>query len=149
MFKVWSQNYIVWQCIIFWIFASLVPPVVVAVVEEVIGYESESATLQFRIDDAEPAVELSGLRWLYSPNTSATTEDVTNSTNRTRDSQLITSFSSDGRFFNITVVNIQQRLRETDGGQYFLQATNPAGSSMAYVDLKVYGKPTGGGFSLK
>ena len=120
--------------------------------EEVIGYESESATLQFRIDNAEPAVELSGLRWLYSPNTSATTEDVTNSTNRTRDSQLITSFSSDGRFFNITVVNIQQRRREgeeTDRGRYFLEATNPAGSRMAYVDLEVYGKPTGGGFSLK
>ena len=128
-------------------FSSLVPPVVVAIVEEVIGNENESSTLQFRIDNAEPVVELSGLRWFYSAelSQSATMEDITNSTNR--GSQLITSFSSDGRFFNLTIVNIQQHRQEggeTDQGRYFLQATNPAGTSLAYVDFDandVYGKP--------
>ena len=127
-------------------FSSSVPPVVVAIVEEVIGNENESSTLQFMIDNAEPVVELSGLRWFYSAeiSQSATMEDITNSTNRTTGSQLITSFSSDGRFFNLTVVNIQQQRQEgeeTDQGRYFLQATNPAGTSAAYVDLEVYGKP--------
>ena len=109
--------------------------------EEVIGNENESSTLQFRIDNAEPVVKLSGLRWFYSAelSQSATMEDITNSTNR--GSQLITSFSSDGRFFNLTIVNIQQEGEETDQGRYFLQATNPARTSLAYVDLDVYGKP--------
>ena len=110
-----------------------------------IGNESGSATLQFRIDEAEPRVQLSGLRWFYSNDISqeGVMEDITNLTNRTTESQLITSFSSDGLFFNLTVVNIQQaRLEgeETDEGRYFLQATNPAGSSVAYVNLQVYGR---------
>ena len=129
------------------VFSFSVPPVVVAIVDEVIGNENDSVTLQFRIDNAIPVVELSELRWFYSSDISqsATMDDITNSTNRTMGSQLVTSFSDDGRFFNITVVNIQQQRQEgeeTDQGRYFLQATNPAGSSMAYVDLEVYGKPT-------
>ena len=111
-----------------------------------IGNETENATLQFRIDNAAPAVVLSGLRWFYSDDISqeGETEEITNLTTRTTGgSGLVNSFSSDGLFFNITVVNIlQERLegQETDEGRYFLQATNPAGSSEAYVDLQVYGR---------
>ena len=110
---------------------------VVAVVSSVIGNESENATLQFRIDDAEPRVKLSGLRWFYS-------YDLEEITSRTGSSRLVTSFSSDGVYFNITIVNILQERRDgevTDEGRYFLLASNAAGSSMAFVDLEVYGKP--------
>ena len=119
---------------------SSVPPVVVAVVSSVIGNKSENATLQFRINDAEPRVKLSGLRWFYSDEL----EEITNFTSRTGSSRLVTSFSSDGVYFNITIVNILQERRDgevTDEGRYFLLASNPAGSSMAFVDLEVYGKP--------
>ena len=111
-----------------------------AVVSSVIGNESENATLQFRIDDAEPRVKLSGLRWFYS----ADLEEITNFTSRTGSSRLVTSFSSDGLYFNITIVNILQEHRDgevTNEGRYFLLATNAAGSSMAFIDLEVYGKP--------
>ena len=115
----------------------------------VIGNESMSATLQFRIDNAVPRVVLSGLRWFYSERfaddiSDDGVEEITNLTTRTTtDSELVTSFSSDGTYFNITVVNIQQdRLggEDTDEGRYFLQATNPAGVSVDFIDLLVHGE---------
>ena len=117
------------------------------VISEVIGYENMNATLQFRIDNADPRVLLSGLQWFYSEQlvdsiSHGTVVEITNIINRTSESRLVTSFSSDGIYFNITVVNIaQERLggEETDRGRYFLQATNPAGSSVAFIDLEVYG----------
>ena len=119
-----------------------------AVVNEVIGNESMSATLQFRIDNADPRVMFSGLRWFYSGRfaddiSDDGVEEITNLTTRTTDSGLVTSFSSDGTYFNITVVNIlQDRLggEATDEGRYFLQATNPAGVSVDFIDLVVYGE---------
>ena len=119
-----------------------------AVVERVIGNESMSATLQFRIDNADPRVMLTGLRWFYSGGfaddiSDDGVEEITNLTTRTTDSGLVTSFSSDGTYFNITVVNIlQDRLggEATDEGRYFLQATNPAGVSVDFIDLVVYGE---------
>ena len=119
---------------------SPVPPVVVAVVSSVVGNESENATLQFRIDNAEPRVRLSGLRWFFSDDL----EEITNLTSRTGSSRLVTSFSSDGLYFNITIVNILQEHRDgevTNEGRYFLLATNAAGSSKTFIDLEVYGKP--------
>ena len=114
---------------------------------DVIGNESMNLTLQFRIDNAEPRVLLSGLRWFYSDDISreGMMDDITNIANRTSQSRLVTSFSSDinSAYFNITVINIVQRRRDgedTDEGRYFLQATNPAGVSTAFVDLEVYGK---------
>ena len=117
-----------------------------AVVKEVIGNESMNATLQFRIHNADPRVMLSGLRWFYSSSLFGDISDgveITNMTTRTTDSRLATSFSSDGTYFNITVVNIvQERMvgALTDEGRYFLQATNPAGVSVDFIDLLVYGK---------
>ena len=124
-----------------------VPPNVVPVVREVIGNESMSATLQFRIENADPQVLLSGLRWYYSKAivndlSHQTVVEITNETNRTSVSLLVTSFSSDGEFFNLTIENIaQDRMggEETDAGRYFLQATNPAGASFAFIDLEVFG----------
>ena len=113
-----------------------------------IGNESMSATLQFRIDNADPRVMLSGLRWFYSERfaddiSDDGVEEITNMTTRTTGSEFVTSFSSDGTYFNITVVNIQQdRLggEDTDEGRYFLQAINPAGVSVDFIDLIVFGK---------
>ena len=124
-----------------------VPLLVVPVIPFVVGYENMNATLQFRIDNADPRVLLSGLRWYYSKQPvnsilQGTVVEITNITNRTSESRLVTSFSSDGVYFNITVVNIaQERLggEDTDRGRYFLQATNPAGSSVAFIDLELYG----------
>ena len=131
-------------------FISSAPPLVMPVVSELIGNESMNATLQFRIDNAAPPVLLSGLRWFYSDNVASNisdvrVEEITNLTNRTSVSQFMTSFSSDGTYFNLTVVNVvEERLggEDTDEGRYFLQATNPAGISVAFIDLVVYGMLT-------
>ena len=120
----------------------------VPVVGSVIGNETMSVTLQFRIDHAAPPVMLSGLRGFYSATASNNISDpnvmeITNLRNRTTESRLVVSFSSDGLFFNLTVENIVQARvegEETDAGRYFLQATNPAGVSIAFIDLIVYGK---------
>ena len=121
----------------------------VAVEREVTGNESMSAILQFRIENAAPSVLLSGLKLFFSMTTEESISnatlvmDITNLSNRTTQSQLLQSFSSDGLSFNLTVQNIVQDRtggEQTDEGRYFLQATNPAGSSFAYVDLVVFGK---------
>lgn len=133
-------------CNVLFLAIHAVPPLVVAVISNVIGNENETATLQFRIDNAEPRVQLSGLQWFFSDDISQDddgTEEITNLTTRTGVSSLMTSFSSDGVYFNITISNILQERRDgepTDEGRYFLQATNPAGTSRAYIDLIVHGK---------
>ena len=112
-----------------------------------IGNETMSVTLQFRIDHAAPPVMFSGLRGFYSATASNISDpnvmEITDLRNRTTESRLMVSFSSDGLFFNLTVENIVQARvegEETDAGRYFLQATNPAGVSSAFIDLIVYGK---------
>ena len=124
----------------------LVPPQVEPVVDTVIGDESESVALQYKIKNAVPSVTLNGLRWYYSPNTNFSDPSIielTNLQNRTTHSQLNFSFSSDGTLFTLQVINITLGYREgdeTDLGYYFLQATNLAGTSTAFINLTVFGK---------
>ena len=125
-----------------------VPPVVVPLApgQEVIGNETESATLSFRIDDAAPPVLLQDLRWFYAADFSSdpsVRQDITNLTNRTTVSRLTFSEFTNMRYINLTVSNITQRRSgiggETDEGRYFLFATNPAGVHFSYIDLVVFG----------
>ena len=116
--------------------------------QQVIGNETGSATLSFRIDDAAPPVLLQGLRWFYAANFRINDpfagQEITNLTNRTTESKLTFSDFTDMQYINLTVSNIvQQRTGiggETDEGRYFLVATNPAGVNFNYIDLLVYGK---------
>ena len=116
--------------------------------QEVIGNETGSATLSFRIDDAAPPVLLQGLRWFYAANFRINDpfagQEITNLTNRTTESRLTFSDFTDMQYINLTVSNIvQQRTGiggETDEGRYFLVATNPAGVNFNYIDLLVYGR---------
>ena len=115
---------------------------------EVIGNETGSVILSFRIDSAAPPVLLEGLRWFYTPDLSINDpfagQEVTNLMNRTTESTLTFSDYTNMRYINLTVSNIvQQRLGiggETDEGRYFLVATNPAGVHFNYIDLLVFGK---------
>ena len=114
---------------------------------QVIGNETDSATLSFRIDNAAPPVLLQSLRWFYVANFGNdpyTGEEITNLTNRTTESTLMFSDFTDMRYISLTVSNIvQQRAGiggETDEGRYFLVATNPAGVRFSYTDLLVYGE---------
>ena len=114
--------------------------------QEVIGNETGSTTLSFRIDNAAPLVLLQDLRWFYAGNFSSdpsVRQDITNLTNRTTNSMLTFSDFANMRYINLTVSNIAQRRRgiggETDEGRYFLTATNPAGVSSSYTDLVVFG----------
>ena len=112
-----------------------------------IGNETGSVTLSFRIDNAAPPVLLEGLRWFYTPdlriNDSFAGKEITNLTNRTTESTLTFSEFTNMQHINLTVSNIvQQQVRiggETDKGRYFLVATNPAGETFSYIDLLVYG----------
>ena len=114
--------------------------------QQVIGNESESATLPFRIDEAAPPVLLQDLRWFYVAdfgNNPFAGQEITNLTNRTAVSTLTLSDFVDMRHIKLTVSNITQRRRgiggETDKGRYFLVATNPAGIWFSYIDVLVFG----------
>ena len=114
--------------------------------QEVIGNESGSATLSFRIDEAAPLVLLQGLQWFYVANFGNNPfagQEITNLTNRTTVSTLTSSDFDGMRFIDLTVSNITQQRRgiggETDEGRYFLVATNPAGVHFSYIDLLVFG----------
>ena len=115
--------------------------------QQVIGNETDSSTLSFRIDSATPPVLLRNLRWFYVANFGSDPyvgQEITNLTNRTIESTLTFSDYTNMRYINLTVSNIvQQRegiVGETDQGRYFLIATNPAGVNFNYIDLMVYGK---------
>jgi len=113
----------------------------------VIGNETGSVTLSFRIDSAAPPVLLEDLRWFYVGDFGSDPyagQEITNLRSRTTESMLVFSDFTNMRYINLTVSNIvQQRSgigRETDEGRYFLVATNPAGVTFSYIDLLVYGK---------
>ena len=116
--------------------------------QEVIGNETENATLSFRIDSAAPPVPLQDLWWFYTPDLSINDpfagQEITNLTSRTTVSRLTFSEFTDMQYINLTVSNIVQQRSgiggETDKGRYFLVATNPAGETFSYIDLLVYGK---------
>ena len=111
-----------------------------------VGNESESAILMFRIESAIPNVMTSDIRWYYTASTVSGVPDfssddfldITNSTSRTSESTL----TSSGDLLTLTVSNIVQARsvgEETDGGRYFLRASNPAGEDSNFVDLVVEG----------
>jgi hypothetical protein len=120
---------------------------VVAQTQRVVGNESESAVLMFRIENAIPAVMVSDIRWYYTARTAAGDPDfnssdfmdITNSSSRTTKSTLTYS----GDLLTLTVSDIVQARRvgeDTDAGRYFLRASNPAGESSSFVDLVINGE---------
>ena len=129
--------------------AHSVPPIVISLApgRQVIGNETGSATLSFRIDSAAPPVLLQDLRWFYVANFGNDPDagqEITNLTNRTTESMLTFSNLTDMHYISLTVSNIVQQREgiggETDEGRYFLVATNPAGVAFSYIDLLVYGE---------
>ena len=112
----------------------------------VIGNETESAILSFRIEQAVPEVLPQDLHWFYSPHTDTVCckglEEIANSTNRTSLSRLAFSDFT-GTEVSLTVSNMQggsgSSTPETDSGTYFLLARNPAGSHFAAIRLIVFG----------
>ena len=131
-------------------FTHSVPPIVVPLApgRQVIGNETGSVTLSFRIDNAAPPVLLQDLRWFYVANFRIDDpyagQEITSLVNRTTESTLTFSNFTDMRYVSLTVSNILQQREgldgETDQGRYFLVATNPAGVTFSYIDLLVYGK---------
>ena len=116
--------------------------------QEVIGNETGSVTLSFRIDNAAPPVPLEGLRWFYTLdlriNDPFAGQEITNLMNRTTESRLTFSEFTDMQYINLTISNIVQQRSgiggETDEGRHFLVATNPAGLNFNFIDLLVYGR---------
>ena len=115
--------------------------------QQVIGNETGSVTLSFRIDNAAPPVLLQNLHWFYAANFRIDPnagEEITYLTNRTTESILTFSDFTNMRYISLTVTDIVQQQvgigGETDEGRYFLVATNPAGRNFNYIDLLVYGK---------
>ena len=113
-----------------------------------IGNETGSVTLSFRIDGAAPPVLLEGLRWFYIADFRIDDpfagQEITNLMNRTTVSRLTFSDFTNMCYINLTVSNIVQEREgiggETDEGRYFLVATNPAGETFSYIDLLIYGR---------
>ena len=115
----------------------------------VIGNETASAVLNFRIEQAAPLVLLQGLRWFYSPSRDTTCceglEEITGLPNRTTLSRF--TFSEfNGTDVSLTVSNLvlggsgSNTPGEADSGNYFLLVENPAGSNFAFITLIVFGK---------
>ncbi len=126
----------------------IVPPVVVSVNQRVVGNKTESAILNFRIENAAPPVVTSDIRWYYTHNamsrdpdfTSGDFMDITNLSTRTTSGSVLTYGQG---LRTLTVSNILQALmvgEETDAGRYFLRASNPAGEDGSFIDLVVFGK---------
>ena len=91
-----------------------VPPIVVPLApgQQVIGNESDSASLSFRIDEAAPPVLLQDLQWFYVAdfgNNSFAGQEITNLTNRTAVSTLTFSDFDGMRYIDLTVSNITQQ----------------------------------------
>ena len=118
----------------------------------VVGNETDSATLPFRIDRADPLVLEEDLRWFYSPPADLTDPiaavddsvlEITGLANRTSVSMLTYS-DFENNTISLIVSNIVQAVdtqqTETDGGRYFLVASNAAGYNVDYIDLIVFGK---------
>ncbi len=134
-------------------FPPSVPPDVTPLADgrRVVGNQSDSAILPFRIDRADPPVLEGDLRWFYSPTGDVTDPiqamgsvmEITDLTNRTSVSTLTYSTFQNNEI-SLTVSNIVQAVDmqqpETDEGRYFLVASNPAGRNVAYIDLVVFGK---------
>ena len=116
--------------------------------QQVIGNETDSVTLSFRIDSAAPPVLHEALRWFYTPDLRIDDpfagQEITNLRNRTTESMLTFSEFTNMHYINLTVSTIVQQRSgiggETDEGRYFLVATNPAGVNFNYIDLLVYGR---------
>ena len=126
---------------------TLVPPVVMALADrrEVIGNETDSVTLAFRINNAAPLVALADLTWYYSTDLGELPqgEDITGLMNRTSQSMLTFSEFTGNTMISLTVSNLVRDVAgqgETDEGRYFLVARNPAGISFDYIDLIIFGK---------
>ena len=117
--------------------------------QTVIGNETDTAILTFRIDRANPPVNEENLRWFYSsnfdvidPTVSNMAQEITGLTNRTSVS-MFTFSAYENNMTTLTVSNVVQAVddqrMETDEGRYFLVATNKAGQNIDYIDLIVFG----------
>ena len=116
----------------------------------VIGNETDTVILTFRIDWANPPVKEANLKWFYSsnfdvidPTVSNISQEITGLTNRTSVS-MFTFSAYENNMISLTVLNIVQAVGDqrtgTDEGRYFLMATNVAGHHVDYIDLIVFGK---------
>ena len=119
--------------------------VVLADGQEVIGNETDSVTLEFRINNAAPLVALADLTWYYSSSleTMPQGEDITGLMNRTSQSMLTFSEFTGNTMISLTVSNLVRDVAgqgETDEGRYFLVARNPAGINFDYIDVVIFGK---------
>ena len=123
-----------------------VPPLVIGAVSMISTNESNTETLNFRVDNAKPGVLIDDLAWYFSRELAGSpfeseAVDITGQPTNAPGSRL--TFSG---FLNkevsLTITNIVQGRSEgepTDAGRYFLVAANPAGLNFAYIDLVVLG----------
>jgi len=84
-------------------------------------------TIQFKIEDAAPPVQLNNIHWIFMNHFGGT--KILEKTNTT-----MLSFSSDYLTLNIKQTQLN------NSGTYTLNASNPAGRSSASSQLDVLGK---------
>ena len=110
-----------------------------------VAVEGGNVTISFVVKDAIPPVQPRNLMWFYSSSFLPTPDGGVNITNTTGRTQ-ISSFSFSA-FANstvsLTITNIVVRGPgggQSDEGRYFLVASNPAGFSFGFVDVRVQGR---------
>ncbi|KAL5487212.1 hypothetical protein EMCRGX_G019787 [Ephydatia muelleri] len=123
-----------------------VAPSVAPVSTPLVAVEGGNVTISFVVKDAIPPVQPRNLMWFYSSSFLPTPDGGVNITNTTGRTQ-ISSFSFSA-FANstvsLTITNIVVRGPGgglSDEGRYFLVASNPAGFSFGFVDVRVQGIP--------
>ena len=108
--------------------------------------ESNTETLNFRVDNARPDVVIGDLIWYFSrgfadsPFGSDAVDITGQPTNAPESTLTFSSFMNNE--ISLTITNIVQGRSEgepTDAGRYFLVAVNPAGLNFNYIDLVVLG----------
>lgn len=110
---------------------------------------SESIVLSFRIDNAVPSVVTSDIRWYYTDNPYAASDnpdfascDLTDITSLTMGvSSSVLFYSQDLLTLTInTAQNLVVGGGVTDAGRYYLSASNVAGEDNSFIDLVVLGE---------
>ena len=103
----------------------------------IVKVEGSNVTLSFDIENAVPSVELNNTQWYYSNTFASSLDD--NSIEHITDLETRLGYSS----YSYTLDRLQltiSNLSHSDEGRYFIEVSNPAGTSYNYMDLIIHGE---------
>ena len=114
------------------LFLCIVPPVVIALAQQLQAPAGGSVTINFSVEEASPEVEPSGVRWFFL----RLGEDVEAAIEITEASTLgSASLEYSDTRLSLTISGLTREV----AGRYTISVTNPAGTDSDYTELIVQG----------